>query len=121
MSNSLEVIQFRYVYMPWLIGRGFLFYRKYLAALKCESCVAYRVKIPTGQDAHTLFFSRNVLFFYEIRAFGRMCAQHAFSKFLKSRQRKSCVIDTISENLSYSENFTEQKSTGNGAKAERHR
>lgn len=50
-----------------------------------------------------------------------MCAQHAFSKFLKSRQRKSCVIDTISENLSYSENFTEQKSTGNGAKAERHR
>lgn len=44
-----------------------------------------------------------------------------FSKFLKSRQRKGCVIDTISENLSYSENFTEQKSAGNGAKAERPR
>lgn len=67
-----------------------------------------------------VFYSAEMLF-YEIRALGRMCAQHAFSKFLKSRQRKGCVIDTISENLSYSENFTEQKSTGNGAKAERHR
>ena len=34
-----------------------------------------------------------------------MCAQHAFSKFLKSRQRKGYVIDTISENLSYFRKF----------------
>ena len=33
-------------------ARGFLLYRKYRAVLKCESYVSYRVKSPSGQDAH---------------------------------------------------------------------